>query len=130
MQISVFLNEKDSEPKVFTTAYRMPKKGGKYKGCNVLDVRQVFPDKVQYFVDSEFYDYFEADLDLGSKTTTIYVCREKGTVSDSMQRWYNRNAAIAQKMYELIDDLHTLSCSDDEIVGEMTKFLEINYPDR
>lgn len=101
-----------------------------YDHCNVLDVRQVFPDKVQYFVDSEFYDYFEADLDLGSKTTTIYVCREKGTVSDSMQRWYNRNAAIAQKMYELIDDLHTLSCSDDEIVGEMTKFLEINYPDR
>ncbi|MBQ6518553.1 MAG: hypothetical protein IJI14_07530 [Anaerolineaceae bacterium] len=129
MQISVFLNEKDSEPKVFTTAYRMPKKGGKYKGCNVLDVRQVYPDKDQYFVNADAYDYFEADLDLKTETKTIYLCREKGTVNESVQRWKNRNAAVAQKLYELIDDLHLVSCSDEEIISEITKVLEINYPE-
>ncbi|MBQ6519986.1 MAG: hypothetical protein IJI14_14825 [Anaerolineaceae bacterium] len=128
MQISVFMNEKDSDPVVFTTSYRMPKVGGKYKGCNVTNVRQVYPDTEQYFANADCYDYFEVDIDLGKETKTIYICRENGTVAESLQRWQQRNAAVAQKLYELIDDLYHLSCSDDEIVREMTKVLEINYP--
>ena len=46
MNVTVFLNGNET---AFATSYRMPKIGGKYKGCEVVDIRQVYPGDEQYF---------------------------------------------------------------------------------
>ena len=121
MNVTVFLNGNET---AFATSYRMPKIGGKYKGCEVVDIRQVYPGDEQYYVGYDCYDFYEVDVDLGMNLIkTIYICREKGTVSESILRWQNRNRAAAEKLCELIknvNDKDTKTCI-------IQKFLDINF---